>query len=234
MEGNMSKNSIDNNGTVTVKTWQLIVGAILVMVISVASTIGVGTILNGQRSKPSAEGSSAPSASNGDRGKTQRKSTKSKRGNLVKGIGDKAAILTTDGKEIASWEVTSIDTNPTCDSGNGQSANGHFVVLTFDVVTSDASVDTNHTLPLSLGSPAIWQYYSADGSQWNGDPSGNYMQSCLTNSTELLPGSIGAGTHATGKVVFDLPSTDGVLAFSTNLDGGWEYDLSKGQSTMES
>ena len=82
----MSKNSIDNNGTVTVKTWQLIVGAILVMVISVASTIGVGTILNGQRSKPSAEGSSAPSASNGDRGKTQRKSTKSKRGNLVKGI----------------------------------------------------------------------------------------------------------------------------------------------------
>lgn len=57
-----------------------------------------------------------------------------------------------------------------------------------------------------------------------GDPAPEYA--CLTD-TETLPGSIGPGTQASGKVVFDIPSTDGILVYSDGPSGGWEYPLSK-------
>ncbi len=98
-------------------------------------------------------------------------------------------------------------------------------MLSFDVKTADASVDTEGSLPLSLGSPAVWRYYLKDGTLWNGNPDGDYSGSCI-DSNEALPGNIGAGTRASGKVVFDLPSTDGVLVFDQSLSGGWEYSLS--------
>lgn len=112
------------------------------------------------------------------------------------------------------------------DSGQSkkQSGKGIFVTLSFGVKTADSSADIDKHLPLSLGFPGVWNYYLKDGTLWNGDPAGDYSESCL-DSTETLPGTIGAGTRASGKVVFDLPLTDGILAFDESLSGGWEYLL---------
>lgn len=226
------KNAENNsfwNRNISAKLWQLVVGAVAVAVVSVSLTVTVDAVHgdNARRSESNSE--AGVSTSENDRLKDATQSRKSKRGNLIKKVGDVAAIKTKSGKTIASWTLTKIDAAPQCVADSGvaekQPENGHFVVLSFDVKTADASVDTEGSLPLSLGSPAVWRYYLKDGTLWNGNPDGDYSGSCI-DSNERLPGNIGAGTRASGKVVFDLPSTDGVLVFDQSLSGGWEYSLS--------
>lgn len=228
----MSKGTKTNsflNRTVPVKIWQLIVGAVAIAAASILLVVMADAVNgnNGQQGGTSRETNA--SVSGNGQSKTTSKSRKSKRGNLIKRVGDLSMVKTTSGKTIASWTLTDIDVAPKCVADSGQSEkqpeNGHFVVLSFDVKTANASADIDKHLPLSLGSPGVWKYYLKDGTLWNGNPAGDYSESCLA-PTETLPGTIGAGTRASGKVVFDLPSTDGILVFDESLSGGWEYSIS--------
>ena len=90
----------------------------------------------------------------------------------------------------------------------------------FPVNSSNAAND----LFLSLGAAGAREYYTADGTLWNRNPAPAH--GCLTD-TETLPQSIGPDTQASGNVVFDIPPTDGILAYSGGPSGGWEYPLSK-------
>lgn len=228
MSGEPKKGTGFWNKVVNAKVWQLVLGALIVAAVSVSLTVTVNAV-NEDNNARHAEADSQTSTAAPDDGQQKRqqdKPRKSRRGNLVKKVGDVAAIKTKTGKTIASWTLTKIDTAPECDADRDKPTNGHYVTLSFDVETADASTDTEQDLPLTLGSPAVWRYYLKDGTQWSGNPAGDYGAGCIADGNELLPGTIGAGTKASGTVVFDLPSTDGILVYDGgSFSGGWEYSL---------
>ena len=222
------------NKVVNAKVWQLLLGTLIVAAVSVSLTVTVNAVNEDNARHAEADSQTSTAVPNdGQQKRQQDKPHKSRRGNLIKKIGDVAAIKTKSGKTIASWTLTKIDTAPECTVEQAKPTNGHYVTLSFDVETSDASTDIEQDLPLFLGSPAIWQYYLKDGTLWNGNPAGDsYGSGCIADSNELLPGNVGAGTRASGKIVFDIPSTDGILVYNGgSTNGGWEYSLSAEHST---
>lgn len=48
---------------------------------------------------------------------------------------------------------------------------------------------------------------------------------CLPQA-DMLPDTIGPASKAQGKLVFDLPTTDGYLVYKDGDVTGWEYPLS--------
>lgn len=215
--------------TIALKWWHLLIAVIAVAALSVGCTL-----LAVNLTKPDAEASSEPETQqpvNPQESEPKEnpeipKAETSERGYLVKRIGDKSALLKPDGEtEIASWTLTGIDVDASCTAEYSQpSENGHFVILSFDVETGKDLIEV-HGYPFMLAAGGQWQYYLADGTLWNGAPVYGNAPSCLAQ-TERLPDSIGASTKASGKIAFDLPTTDGVLVFSDNggIDG-WEYPL---------
>lgn len=147
------------------------------------------------------------------------------RNNFVKHIGDLAAITDENGKDVVDWTVTNIVIDPQCTGEYAQPPkNGHYVEL--DISMSATSGFTGDKYgSLMLGSPSWWTYVQADGTQWNGHPDGNSF-GCMPDD-QTLPQQFNQGTKASGKVIFDVPSTDGSLVFTTGVvQGGWEYPLS--------
>ena len=216
--------------TIVLKWWHLLIAIVVVAVLSVGCTL---LAVNIMRPSTQIQASGTTSQTNEQDGqqtqndpeKNMPQSEKSERGFFVKRIGDEAGIWTSGGKsDIATWTLSSIETDVACTEPYGEpSENGHIVALTFDVETHPDFVE-KHGYPLLL-SAGNWRYYNSDGSLWNGNPSSIATVSCLPSS-DVLPDSIGSGTTAHGKILFDLPSTDGILAFSE--DGwltGWEYPL---------
>ena len=43
----------------------------------------------------------------------------------------------------------------------------------------------------------------------------------------MLPSTIGPGERATGKVILDVPSTEGILVYNEAMDSslGWEWEI---------
>ncbi|MDF7665691.1 hypothetical protein [Bifidobacterium sp. ESL0745] len=159
-------------------------------------------------------------------GKQAQEPKKSSRGNIVKHIGEEAGISGKDGKDVADWTVTNIVIGPQCDGPNKENPQaGHFVELDINAVTT-ADFDPNKLGSLSVGEPYMWKYIQKDGTQWNGMPGSTAAESCMAD-TEKLPSTINKGIKAHGKVVFDLPSTDGTLVYTQGGSLGWEYPLGK-------
>lgn len=228
----------DNHGkpaaTVTLKIWQMAVMLLVVAFVAVACTITVNMVMQDNARHEAATASVDEVASSKVKGQDKKEEKKSEtaepeksvRGNLVKRISDKAALLSSkNGSEIATWTLTAITPDIQCDAPYAQPAqNGHFLAFDFDVTTASNFTEVNG-IPLTLGAGGQWKYYLADGTLWNGDPISFNSSTCL-NDTETLPSNIGNATNASGKVLFDLPTTDGILVFSD--DGGitgWEYNL---------
>ena len=213
--------------TITLKWWHLLVAVIAVAALSVACTL-----LAVNLTKPAVEASPEPEKQQSVEPKEPEgepetiEAETSERGYLIKRIGDEAAILKTDRKtELATWALTGIDVDAPCTADYSEpSENGHFVTLSFDVETNKDLIEVRG-YSFMLGAVGQWRYYLADGTLWNGDPTYGNARSCLAR-TEQLPDTIGASAKASGKIAFDLPTTDGVLVFSE--DGGasgWEYPL---------
>lgn len=155
------------------------------------------------------------------------KGVRNQRQNIVKHIGEEAGVLSGDQTLMpAKWTVTNIVIDPPCTGQFSQPpAAGHYVELDISVETTADYKDTEYG-SLALGAPAAWFYIQKDGTQWNGQPSGN-AYNCIARD-QMLPDMIGTSMKASGKVLFDLPSTDGTLVFTQNgtASGGWEYPLS--------
>lgn len=157
----------------------------------------------------------------------------SSRGNLIKRIGDTASIYKSQADKtlLASWTVTNITLDAPCvpayEGAETSPANGHFVVLDITVETT-SDFDSDSYGPLGLGAPGYWTYIQNDGTQWNGNLDGTSSKittyTCLPEN-QRLPQIIGQGVKAQGKVLFDLPSTDGYLVYGNESGHGWEYPL---------
>ncbi|MEE8666905.1 MAG: hypothetical protein SOI13_01280 [Bifidobacterium mongoliense] len=149
------------------------------------------------------------------------KAKTNERGNIIKHVGDTTRVFKGEDRStlLASWTVTGISLDAKCTDENAQpSENGHFVI--FDVT----AMTTKDVDSLSVGSQGLWHYVEPDGTLWNGSVSGASFM-CLPRD-QTLPGMIGPALKAQGKIVFDLPSTDGSLVYSNGPGGGVEYPLS--------
>lgn len=148
----------------------------------------------------------------------------SERGNRVKHIGDTAYIYADASRktEWARWTVTNITLDAPCTNEYAKpSENGHMVVMDMTVqTTKDLPTDQ----PLYLGVAGAWQYVLKDGTISNA-PVQESAELCLPRA-DMLPDKIGTASKAQGKLVFDLPTTDGYLVYKDGYDTGWEYPLS--------
>lgn len=152
----------------------------------------------------------------------------SPRGNLVKKTGDPASMFI-EGQEsepVMNFVVKGIEVDPACTSEYAMPAeNGHFVTIDLDVETGtpeqfeEAFSMSDYTMSFSN-----WKFVDANGTTANTTSSGP-AYGCLTEA-EYLPSAIGAGERATGKVVLDLPTTDGHLIYEEPLSfSGWEWEI---------
>lgn len=214
----------ESRDTVTLKWWQLIIAAIVVVALSVGVTITVNMVMqdNAQRSTVAEEYKKPKKAE----AKQEERPKTNSRGNLIKHIGDVAGIYKsqTDKTLVAQWTVNNITIDAPCtpayDGAPTQPENGHFVLFDVSVETSsEYNESTNGSLGLGVG--GLWTYVQKDGTQWNGIPTSATSSTCLPQDQQL-PGVIGPGLKAQGKILFDVPSTDGYLVY----DNGWEYPLS--------
>lgn len=221
----------EGKGTVTLKWWQLLVAAIVVVALSVGVAVAVNTAIRNNTD----EAASSKDYKKPEKAKPQQteKPKTSSRGNLIKRIGDTASIYKSQADKtlLASWTVTNITLDAPCvpayEGAETSPANGHFVVLDITVETT-SDFDSDSYGPLGLGAPGYWTYIQNDGTQWNGNLDGTSSKittyTCLPEN-QRLPQIIGQGVKAQGKVLFDLPSTDGYLVYGNESGHGWEYPL---------
>lgn len=146
------------------------------------------------------------------------------RGNIVKHVGDGAGVTGEDGKDVVSWTVTGINLNPQCtESYQAPVKNGHLIALDVTVSTTPKFKDSEYN-PFNIGSGSLWKYIRKDGTVWNGDLLNDSTVSCIPQE-QSLPTDIGPDAKAQGKVILDIPATDGYLVFSQMDKDGWEYPL---------
>lgn len=149
---------------------------------------------------------------------------KNSRGNIVKHVGEEAGVTGKDGKDVVSWTVTGINPNPQCTkSYQAPVKNGHLIALDVTVSTTPKLKDSEYN-PFSIGSGSLWKYIQRDGTLWNGDLLNDSTVSCIPQE-QSLPTDIGPDAKAQGKVVLNVPATDGYLVFSQMDMDGWEYQL---------
>ncbi|WP_336711262.1 hypothetical protein [Arthrobacter sp. USHLN218] len=146
---------------------------------------------------------------------------RSDRGNLIKEVGQGAGI-SDDGTDVASFVINSITVDGKC---SGQFAsepeNGHILILDVSVKTEPALADS--VVPSFGLNPFEFKTIAPNGTTSNADLGTAASFSCLDDS-ELLPSEIGPAEKATGKVVLDAETAEGVLVFHPGYAAaGWEW-----------
>lgn len=147
----------------------------------------------------------------------------SERGNLVKKVGQLAGMNAGNPDDvIAEFKTTAIETDVKCTAEFAQPAqNGHYIAITMEVQTTPKLAEQSISKALYF-TPGDFKVIGPDGTREN-DSLGNSF-GCLPDA-ELLPGEIGPGETASGKIVLDSAYTEGVLVFSPMLDSGWEWEF---------
>ncbi|MGK7222136.1 hypothetical protein ACSNO4_05000 [Kocuria flava] len=122
--------------------------------------------------------------------------------------------------------MKSIEVDPTCTSPYAQAPkNGHFVVLDVEVETVAEPDFTEATYGSFYVGASAFKVVADNGTTVNEIDGNGY--SCF-DSGEMLPGNLGAGERAMGKVVLDVPTPEGVIIYSNYVGFDrpsfeWEY-----------
>lgn len=138
----------------------------------------------------------------------------SSRGNLVLEPGDPVVVTgyEDDNLEAATFVVKSVEVDPTCTNAYVQEPeNGHFVVLEIEVETAKEPDFTEATYGSFYVGSGAFKVIAKNGTTVNEVDGSGY--SCF-DQAEQLPGNLGAGERATGKVVLDVPSAEGVIVYN--------------------
>lgn len=152
-------------------------------------------------------------------------SEKSDRGNIVKQIGEVAAVAPDGeaGEPLVEFVVTDIETDAECSSEYAQEpANGNYIVISMEVTTSPKLADEEFLTSWGI-SEHEFQVFGEDGKREN-DSVGNAFM-CLSDN-ERLPYDIGPGQTVEGKLALDSAHDTGVVAYvPALLQAGWEWEL---------
>jgi hypothetical protein len=115
--------------------------------------------------------------------------------------------------EVAKFVIKSIEVDPACTGQFPQEAeNGHLVAIEVEIETgpepgfSEGTYGGNFSM-----APEVFRVVDKNGTTLNSATSVASMM-CLDQS-EQIPSNLGAGERATGRLVFDLPSTEGILIY---------------------
>ncbi|THE19340.1 hypothetical protein E1J17_01480 [Kocuria rosea] len=155
----------------------------------------------------------------------------SPRGNLMKEIGEPAGIHSLDdpSKNVVTYVIKGIEVDPVCTGPYPQAPeNGHFMAVDMEVETA-ADPGFTEVMYGSLNISAhSFKMIDANGTTVNSIASGP-SYGCLPEA-EMLPSTIGPGERATGKVILDVPSTEGILVYNEAMDSslGWEWEIPQG------
>lgn len=144
----------------------------------------------------------------------------SSRGNLVLEPGDPVVVTgyEDDDLEGATFVVKSVEVDPVCtDPYVQESENGHFVVLEVEVETAKEPDFTEATFGSFYVGSGAFKVIDKNGTTVNEVMGTGY--SCF-DQAEQLPGNLGAGERATGKVVLDVPSAEGVIVYNNFVAPG--------------
>lgn len=146
----------------------------------------------------------------------------SRRGNLVKEIGELGGLTDEDGELLIGFWVDEIQVDFECTRESPDAPlNGHFVGIKFQVETSPGLADEpDGEFWLSHHDMSAW---TSDGKRVN-DPVGNAFW--CADDADLLPSRIGPGEGAEGWIVLDLPSNAeavGLTLYTASGRAGWEW-----------
>lgn len=139
----------------------------------------------------------------------------SSRGNRVLEPGDVAVVTGFENEEheVAKFVIKDIEVDPTCTGQfSEEPENGHFVAIDVEIETGPEPGFSEATYGASFSmSPEVFRVVDKNGTTLNTATSVASMM-CLDQSDQI-PSNLGAGERATGKLVFDLPSAEGVLIY---------------------
>ncbi|MCE7002877.1 hypothetical protein LWC34_08535 [Kibdelosporangium philippinense] len=147
----------------------------------------------------------------------------SARGNIKKTVGEVAALCTdTNCTDLSvTFTLDKIEVNPKCTdkySADAKPENGHFVVLSFTMKTTDKF--SGHAQYFSLN-PFEFSIVGPDGITIQNTSSSQ----CMAMSEMLPLGNYSPSSQYIGKVVLDTKHAHGVVVFKQGwMDGGWEWE----------
>lgn len=152
------------------------------------------------------------------------------RGNIVKAIGDDAGIGGLQrGVDTAVWSIDGIETDVECTEPyqTSKPVNGHLTAVDLNLTTGDDW--STYTNGYGYVSGGYFTFIDSEGVT-HSDLETIATYSCLSERETFNTGSLGADQTFKGKVVLDLPDTEGTLVFSPTWDGymamvGWEYPV---------
>jgi hypothetical protein len=147
---------------------------------------------------------------------------RSARGLLVKQVGERAGIGTTDSDARAWFTLDAIEVDPKC-SGSTPPENGHLIALSF-------TVNTTALLDQSQAWFIRGQYFEVVGPDGITDA---HLETgpghgCLPDREELPGSPYAASSNYVGKVVLDSRYASGVITYRPPVElagAGWEWTI---------
>ncbi|WP_431813938.1 hypothetical protein [Kocuria sp. cx-455] len=230
------------------KVWPWVlaaIGAVLVLMLTLIFGIAVGKVQSSPAQTSEEPAGAAASAASGNESSAAAEPGNpaptldfrdvevvelTDRGTLAMKPGASALNSSPEHGELASMLVHSIEVDPVCTGPYVQAPkNGHFVVM--DVSVKVASHKTLNAAGISYPSVSMRQggfrAVDNDGKVTPGNDIIGNSYGCLPEGTEL-PRDINAGEKASGKIIFDVPSAEGVIVLPELLESpagmnGWEW-----------
>lgn len=151
--------------------------------------------------------------------------SRSERGNVIKAIGEAAAIIGDDGQPLVTFVVNSITLDVVCTEAGAEPAeNGHLLAVDVSVQTSPAMADPDALISTFDMSSYSFRTIAPNGTSSNAAADSFATLFCL-NDAALLPSSIGPGENVTGIVLLDVETPQGVLIYENVwISDAWEWN----------
>lgn len=230
------------------KVWPWVlaaIGAVLVLVLTLIFGIAVGKVGSSSNEEPEepvaaapsvASDSEAPASSGGNSPATGSDLQSPEivgltdRGTVAMKPGASITTSTPEHGELASMMVHSIEVDPVCTGPYIQAPkNGHFVVMDVSVKVapqSTLSAAGNYYPSVSLRQGGF-RAVDNDGNVTPGNDIIGNGYGCLPEEA-TVPVDVNAGDKASGKIIFDVPTAEGVIILPELLEpasgnNGWEW-----------
>lgn len=199
---------------------------IAVLVLATAALVGCTSRSGGGDVNAAHSSGLATPASDTPSSPSSAAAAKSPRGAIPKSLGEPAGLCTDlSCKEFGmTFTVDKIEVDATCTEEyaaeiGAAPKNGHFVVLTMTVKTTDKfTEDIAYVVDFS---PFAFQFVGPDGIT---EPSGDGGYGCMAQNEVLPSGPYAPSSQYTGKVVLDSKNTAGVILLRmTGTSVSWEW-----------
>lgn len=173
-------------------------------------------------SAPTPDISVDPAASSSAAPTTAATPAENDRGQIVKEVGETATFQTDNDEPTMKFKVTSIKPVE-CDAPYATPPKGTALAVSLEIETTaafDGPLSVNGQDGLISFSPRDWKGYASNGTRMNTVDT-SIQQSCLADTTKLLPDFFGKGEKLNGLVILDVTTPTGEISFDPSGFGGW-------------